>query len=418
VDDKIIARSNEREIGATELADQFIGEMNKDFAALGILPPDIEPRVSTHIDEIIAMVQQLEANGLAYNVDGDVFFDVRGFEPYGVLSRRNLDDLQSGARVGVDERKRNAMDFALWKSVKPGEPYWESPWGNGRPGWHIECSAMSCTHLGEEFDIHGGGMDLIFPHHENEIAQSHGASGQVPVRYWMHNGFVNIDSEKMSKSLGNFFTIREVLERYHPQVIRYFLLTTHYRNPINYSDSNLDEASARVTYLYDTLRLVDTALADGIDTENGPIIEEALVDSILPNFKKAMDDDFNTPAALGHLSDVLKLANQLVCKKRKTKGRGRTLKIIKERLSEVACVLGICDASAIPTLKELCAKAVLRLGIDEAAVNAAVDARTAAREAKEWARADELRAELTAMGVEVMDTPDGTMWRPVVQCAD
>ena len=414
VDDKIIARSAERGVSPQALADEFIGEMYTDFAALDIERADVEPRVSETISEIVTMVERLIDNGLAYEVEGDVYFDVHAFPHYGALSGRDIEQLKSGARVDVDTRKRNATDFALWKSAKPGEPFWESPWGAGRPGWHIECSAMSVTHLGEQFDIHGGGMDLIFPHHENEIAQSHGAHGCAPVRYWMHNGFVNVDNEKMSKSLGNFFTIRHVLERYHPQTVRLFLLGTHYRNPINYSDQNLDEAAARITYLYDTLAAVDDALADGIDTDAGPLIEEGVVDGILPGFVETMDNDFNTPGALGHLSEVLKLANQVVRMKKKRAGRGRTLRVLRDRLAEVASVLGVLNHDPHATLGALRDRAILRAGIDPAAVDALLARRSAARADKNWAEADLVRDEIAALGVEVMDTPAGTTWRPTL----
>ena len=418
VDDKIIKRAAERSIEPQALADQFVDEMHADFAALDIQLADVEPRVSTHIEQIVAIIERLFENDLAYAVDGDVYFDTTAFAPYGALSGRNLDDLKAGARVDVDERKRSSPDFALWKSHKPGEPWWDSPWGKGRPGWHIECSAMSCTHLGDVFDLHGGGMDLIFPHHENEIAQSHGAAGAAPVNVWMHNGFVNVDNEKMSKSLDNFFTIRTVLEVYNPQTVRYFLMTTHYRNPINYSTANLDEAAARITYMYDTLRVLDEALASGIDTESGPIIEAAVVDAIIPNFEAAMNDDFNTPSALGHLSDVLKLANLVVRMKRKRAGRGRTLRVIREGLASVSEVLGVLNRDPVETLDALKAVAIKRLGIDVAEIDQLVAQRIAARVAKDWALADELRNAIVAKGIEVMDTADGTDWRPLLGVAE
>ena len=418
VDDKIINRANERNEAPQALADRFIEEFHTDMDSLGVQIADVEPKVSTHIQEIITLVQRLEANEHAYEVEGDVYFNVKSFSPYGALSKRNLDDMQAGARVGVDTRKRNPADFALWKSVKPGEPFWESPWGPGRPGWHIECSAMSCTHLGEEFDIHGGGMDLIFPHHENEVAQSQGGSGKVPVRYWMHNGFVNVDTEKMSKSLGNFFTIRDVLKRYHPQSIRLFLLTTHYRNPINYSQENLEAATARITYIYDTLKAVDEALADGIDTENGPLIEETLVTGVITQFTDSMNDDFNTPRAIGLLSDLIKLANNMVRSKRKTAGRGRTLKAIRENLAQVAGVLGIMAHDPKSTLSELRNLAIHRLEINEDDVDQLITARTDARSNKDWSKADEYRDKLTALGIEVMDSREGTSWRPALQAIE
>ena len=340
VDDKIIQRANERGMSAEDLANKYIDEFHKDMESLDVQLADEEPKVSTHIQEIIQLTERIIEKGHAYAVDGDVYFDIQSFSPYGILSRRTVEELQAGARIEVDSRKKNPADFALWKSVKPGEPSWESPWGPGRPGWHIECSAMSCTHLGEEFDIHGGGVDLIFPHHENEIAQSHGASGKVPVRYWMHNGHVNVDNEKMSKSLNNFFTIRDVLGIHHPQAIRLFLLSTHYRSPINYSMQTLEDAERRVAYLYDTLLGIDNALADGIDTENGDLLEAKRVEHIMTQFTEAMNDDFNSPLAMGHLSDVAKFANDLIRRKKKTVGRGKTLKAIRDALTSIGNVLG------------------------------------------------------------------------------
>ena len=407
VDDKIIARANERSEAPQALADRFIDEFHVDMNSLGVQLADVEPKVSTHIAEIIDLVQQLEANGHAYSVDGDVYFDVHSFAPYGALSKRNLEDLQAGARVDVDSRKKSPSDFALWKSVKPGEPFWNSPWGDG--------SAMSTKYLGEQFDIHGGGMDLVFPHHENEIAQSHGASGTAPVRYWMHNGFVNVDKEKMSKSLDNFFTVRDVLTHYHPQAIRLFLLTTHYRNPINYSTENLEAATARITYIYDTVKAMDEALGQDIDTESGPIIDEDIVATVVTRFTDSMNDDFNTPKAIGHLSEIIKLANVVVRRKKKTAGRGRTLKLVREQLTTVAGVLGIIDQDPVQALAELRALAITRMGIDEAEVDHLITSRTEARTNKDWAKADEYRDKLAAMNIEVMDSREGTTWRPALQ---
>jgi len=414
VDDKIIQRANERGVTAEDLANQYIGEFHKDMEALDVQLSDVEPRVSTHIQEIIQLIERIIDKGHAYAVEGDVYFDIQSFEPYGVLSRRTVEELQAGARIEVDSRKKNPADFALWKSVKPGEPSWESPWGAGRPGWHIECSAMSCTHLGEEFDIHGGGVDLVFPHHENEIAQSHGACGSAPVRYWMHNGHVNVDNEKMSKSLKNFFTIREVLDIHHPQAIRLFLLSTHYRSPINYSMQTLEDAERRLVYLYDTLQGMDAALADGIDTENGDLLEADRVTDIREKFQQAMNDDFNSPQALGQLSDVAKLANDLIRRKKKTPGRGKTLKAIRETLSDVGDVLGVMNRAPSQVLGELRALAIKRLNIDVDHIDGLVQERTQARTDRDWEKADQLRDQLAQEGIELMDGPEGTQWRPAI----
>ena len=412
VDDKIIQRANERDVSPEDLANQYIDEFYKDMESLDVQLADVEPRVSTHIQEIIQLIVRILEQGHAYAIDGDVYFDIQSFEPYGVLSRRTVEELQAGARVEVDSRKKNPADFALWKSVKPGEPSWDSPWGHGRPGWHIECSAMSCTHLGDEFDIHGGGVDLVFPHHENEIAQSHGASGNPPVRYWMHNGHVNVDDEKMSKSLKNFFTIREVLDIHHPQAIRLFLLSTHYRSPINYSLQTLEDAERRLAYLYDTLLGIDAALAEGIDTESGDLLEADRVQHIMTLFGEAMNDDFNSPLALGHLSDVAKLANDLIRRKKKTPGRGKTLQAIRDALSAIGNVLGVMNKDPRETLAALRVLAIKRLGIDEARIDQLVVERTAARNARDWERADLLRDQLVDEGIELMDGPEGTTWRP------
>ena len=419
VDDKIIKRANERGVSAEALSQQYIAAVHEDMGALGVGKADVEPLVSTHIPQIITVIDQLIARGHAYAAHGDVYFDVPSFSPYGALSKRPLDELQAGARVEVDERKRTPADFALWKAAKPGEPFWESPWGPGRPGWHIECSAMSCTHLGEQFDLHGGGMDLIFPHHENEIAQSHGATGIPPARYWTHNGFVNVDDEKMSKSLGNFFTIREVLKKYHPQAVRLFMLTTHYRNFINYTMEALEEATRRITYLYDTLQGIDQALAEpGTDVTSGPLLSPEVTEHVLDKFRGAMDDDFNTCAAIGQLSESIKLVNVIVRMKKTTPGRARTLARLRADLTRVAAVLGVVDQDPSTTLAELRAHAIARCGIDEAEVAGLIAARKDARERKDWPEADRLRGELTTRGIEVMDTPQGTTWRPALGAVD
>ena len=299
IDDKIIQRANENAEDYSALTERFIEAMHEDERALAVLPPDLEPKATGAMNEILVMIQALLDKGLAYiGGNGDVYYSVNKFPGYGQLSGKNLADLQAGERVEVDQAKQDPLDFVLWKMAKPGEPSWDSPWGAGRPGWHIECSAMSTDCLGNHFDIHGGGMDLQFPHHENEIAQSEGATGEPFVNLWMHNGFVRVDEEKMSKSLGNFFTVREVLKRYRPEIIRFFILTSHYRSPLNYSDEQLDEAAAALTRLYTALRgmkITDTA----IDVE------------YQERFQQAMDDDFNTPIALAVLFDIARKLNRL-----------------------------------------------------------------------------------------------------------
>jgi len=309
IDDKIINRANQEGTDYRTIADRYIAAFDEDMGRLGLAKPTIEPKATDHIDDIIAIIQRLIANGHAYEAAGDVYFAVETFGDYLKLSKRNLEDMQAGARVEVDERKQNPMDFALWKGSKPGEPWWESPWGKGRPGWHIECSAMSMRFLGPSFDIHGGGKDLVFPHHENEIAQSECANGCQFVKYWLHNGFVNINSEKMSKSLGNFFTIREVLELFDAEVLRFFILQAHYRSPLDYSDQNLREAQAGLTRIYEALAALDAALAkpDGAAAAAPSLTElTEKAQQLLPRFQEAMDDDFNTAQTLGVIFDLIR----------------------------------------------------------------------------------------------------------------
>jgi cysteinyl-tRNA synthetase len=310
--------------------------------------------------------------------------------------------------VDDDPNKKNPLDFVLWKPSKPGEPAWDSPWGRGRPGWHIECSAMSSRHLGRSFDIHGGGKDLVFPHHENEIAQSEAAWQQKFVRYWMHNGFVNVDEEKMSKSLGNFFTIRDVVKEYHPEALRTFLLSTHYRSPINYSTRNLEEATGRVEYMYETLLKVDQAIAAG-----GPDGKDECPDTarVREAIRTAMDDDFNTAAALGHLFELFRTANDWVAKKKKTPGRIQTLAAMREVFADAAKIFGVLERNPGEVLAEIRERDVRRLSVDTAYVEARIRDRAAARAARDFAAADGFRKELEEKGIALSDTPEGTTWR-------
>ncbi len=345
VDDKIIKRANEEGIGTRELTTRNIELFHKDMEALGCRVPSQEPRVSDHMAEIIAIIESIIDNGHAYEADGTVYFHIDSFDGYGKLSGRKLEDMKAGAsdRVEADPNKKSPWDFVLWKPAKEGEPSWESPWGNGRPGWHIECSAMSMKYLGSEFDIHGGGKDLVFPHHENEIAQSEAASGSRKfVNYWMHNGFVNIDEEKMSKSLGNFFTIETVLEQYHPQAVRLFLLGTHYRSPLNYSTANLDEATARLEYFCETVLAVKKAIDAG-GREGGEPFGKETLDNIVSKIDESLADDFNSALALGHLYELMHLANETVKKKKKTPGRLETLKRTLEVGETISGILGILE---------------------------------------------------------------------------
>jgi cysteinyl-tRNA synthetase len=342
-----------------------------------------------------------------------VYFAVKQYPPYGKLSRRNLDDLLSGARVEPGEQKREPLDFALWKAAKPGEPEWDSPWGKGRPGWHIECSAMSAKYLGETFDIHAGGKDLIFPHHENEIAQSEAASGKTFARYWMHNGFVTLDEKKMSKSEGNFFTLREVLDRFSAEAVRTFLLSTLYRNPIDFSPQALEQVETRVDYFYETLSKLDERLAVGKDPGPGALAEAERVEAVWPRFEEAMDDDFNTAEALGRLSDAFALANELLEKPKVTDKAAvrRSLARLRDDLRRTGAVLGLWQRPAAEVVAERRDAKAKAKGIDRAQVEALISERNAARKAKDFAKADALRGEMQKLGVEIMDTPGGTTWK-------
>ena len=408
VDDKIINRANERGVSVNDLTDTYIDEFRTDMEMLGIAPADIEPRVTGHMPEIIAMVQTIIDNGHAYVSGGDVYYDIQSFPGYLGLSGRKLDDMQAGAseRVDASDVKRHPMDFALWKSAKPGEPSWDSPWGPGRPGWHIECSTMSAKYLGDVFDIHGGGADLVFPHHENERAQSWAVSGKDFVRYWMHNGFVQVDKEKMSKSLGNFFTIRDVVERFHPESLRYFLMTTHYRSPINFTDTALEEAENRVEYLYESVtaarKWLDAHPAEAIDADRQAFKER---------FIQIMDDDFNTAAALGLLAEEARALNEALAVKGKAPEKSARIATLLSAIMDQGSVLGLCVRDPAGTLEGIQSRKLARSGIERSSIEALVEERNAARAQKDFARADAARDALLGMGVSVMDTPEGTRWK-------
>jgi len=415
VDDKIIKRANEIGQPFEAVPNRFIDEFYVDMDDLNVLRPNLEPRVSTHMPQIIKMVEDILANGHAYASGGDVYFSIDSFRHYGKLSWRNISELVAGASERVEAEqtlKKNPLDFALWKSAKPGEPSWDSPWGKGRPGWHIECSAMSREHLGDVFDIHGGGKDLVFPHHENEVAQSEAAIGRQHVNVWMHNGFVNVNEEKMSKSLGNFFTVREVTKVFHPEALRLFLLSTHYRSPINYSLENLEESSARTGYLYATLQAANEYLAGRPAEEGKPAeVESAEVFAKAEaDFSEAMDDDFNTAAALAAFSEAFKLANDLT-KRKKGPAKTATLRRFVEVLKPFQAVLGLLTRDPAEVLSGLSTRALARKGLEPAWVEGRIAARNEARGNKDFAAADAIRAELTEKGIEVMDTPAGTVWR-------
>ncbi len=408
VDDKIIKRSIEENRPAIDVSEHYIKEFQTDMAALNNAVPDHEPKVTQTMDEIVQFVANLIDKGHAYEAEGDVYFAVQSFDDYGKLSGRTLEDMEAGARVEVNDKKRHPMDFALWKTAKPGEPKWESPWGEGRPGWHIECSAMSCQLLGMPFDIHGGGKDLIFPHHENEIAQSEAACGGCYAKHWMHNGFVTIDDEKMSKSLGNFFTVRDVNERFAGEVIRFYLLGTHYRSPINFSDAALQEAEARLKYIYETLNRLKSRDARSIEVD-GSLRSDA-VTKVVSRFEEAMNDDFNTAKAVGDLSEIFKLINEILDQPNDLDEDARTLAAIEQALEDVGGSLGLFQADPKVLLAELETKKQKDAQVDAAKVDALVVERQEARASKNFARADEIRDELQAMGVVLKDQGGTTLW--------
>nr|MEE4267585.1 cysteine--tRNA ligase [Candidatus Krumholzibacteria bacterium] len=453
IDDKIIKRSQEEGMSADGLARKYTEEYHRDLASLNTLEPDVEPKVSDTIPEILELVQQLVDKGLAYAVDGDVYYRVKAFGGYGKLSKRSVDEMLegAGARIEVDTRKETPLDFAVWKAAKPGEPAWDSPWGPGRPGWHIECSAMSATHLGDSFDIHGGGRDLIFPHHENEIAQSQGAHGEdTYARYWVHNGFINFAGEKMSKSLGNFFTTREITALFPGETVRYFLTTVHYRSGLNFDLEvlcpgcsavldkaaqesglcpacglqsstevlknqvrfpNLEEADDRLAYIYGTLAQARAFLA----TAKEPAQAEPALDPVLgmlESFVEHMRNDFNTSGALGALSKPLSEVNNLLASGKgisKAQRHG-TIKAFVDQMTEVADILGCFGQDPGTWLQERRDMKARRLKLDTSRVDDLLHERQTARQEKDWAAADRIRDELTALGVAVQDGPEGSSW--------
>ena len=420
IDDKIINRANQEGTDYRTIADRYIQAFDEDMARLGLAKPTVEPKATDHIGGIVSIIETLIARGHAYVSEGDVYYAVETFPDYLKLSGRNLEEMQAGARVEVGDKKRHPMDFVLWKGSKPGEPWWQSPWGAGRPGWHIECSAMSMEFLGKSFDIHGGGKDLVFPHHENEIAQSEGANGCQFVRYWLHNGFVNINSEKMSKSLGNFFTIREVLKKYDPETLRFFILTAHYRSPIDFSDQNLDEAQSGLERIYSCLATLDDLLngipqAAGIaETENlspvGLELQEK-VDQFMPRFVEAMDDDFNTAQALGVLFETVRCANRFLAEAKEIAPLPLSLIVNVRRLfAETGGVLGLFTSSPAVWLEGVKAAKFGQIDMAPVEIERLIAERAEARAAKDFKRGDEIRDLLLAKGILLLDSAQGTTW--------
>lgn len=395
IDDKMINRANKEGITVQELGERFIAEYFKDAKALGIREATVHPKATENIDAIIDLVKTLEEKGFAYNVDGDVYFSTKKFREYGKLSKQPLEDLEAGARIDVNEHKRDAMDFALWKKQKEGEPAWESPWGMGRPGWHIECSAMANKFLGETIDIHSGGQDLIFPHHENEIAQSECANGKPFANYWMHNGYININNQKMSKSLGNFFTVRDIAKKYDYEIIRFFMLSAHYRNPVNFSDVLMEQAKSAVERVYTCIGNLKFLLENGEDRPLNEAEQELSrqVDACRQKFIDAMDDDLNTADAIAAIFDIVYAANTALSNEQKN-----AVAVVEKALGailELGGVLGLFQKQ--------------EQNID-AEIEALIEERNVARKEKNWARADAIRDQLKEMHIELKDTPMGVKW--------
>ncbi|MFQ5646670.1 MAG: cysteine--tRNA ligase [bacterium] len=425
IDDKIIQRANEKQISIKELTEHYIDRYHQDMANLGVRQATVEPKATDHIPGMIEMIEKLEEKGLAYELEGDVYFAVNKYQAYGKLSGRDLEEMVSGARVGVDSRKRNPMDFALWKRSKPREPSWDSPWGRGRPGWHIECSVMSLKYLGEGFDIHGGGQDLIFPHHENEIAQAEGSSDKPFARYWLHNGFVNVDSEKMSKSLGNFFTIKEILNQFPAEQIRFFLLSTHYRSPIDFSDQHLKEAGKGLERFTNSFRKVEQYLMNK-DYSLPPVFDEAgekelsnQIDQCLNKFVKAMDDDFNTASAIGELFHLVRELNTACDDIPSSQKLHELLSAGAGRIKELGQVLGLFNEShdretpeLLDSLWELASEFASYTETREmdSLMKRIIDIRSKARQDKDWAASDRIRQRLKELGIKLEDHPAGTSY--------
>ena len=392
IDDKMIKRANDEGITVKDLGDRFIKEYFEDSHALGIHEATIHPKATENIDAIIDIVKKLVDKGYAYEVDGSVYFSTKKFREYGKLSKQPLEDLEAGARIDVSEHKRDAMDFALWKAQKPGEPAWESPWGMGRPGWHIECSAMANKYLGETIDLHSGGQDLIFPHHENEIAQSECANGKPFAHYWMHNGYININNQKMSKSLGNFFTVRDIRKKYDSEVIRFFMLSAHYRNPINFADTLMDQAKSAVERVYTCIENLEFLLENAAQTADTDEAVYKKLDEFKQKYMDAMDDDLNTAGAIAAIFDIVYFANTELSAQNSKTAIQKTLDLIHE----LGDVLGLFTKST-------------KKSIDNE-IEALIEERNKARQEKNWAKADEIRDKLKEMNIVLKDTPNGVQW--------
>jgi cysteinyl-tRNA synthetase len=405
IDDKIINKANSEKRDWREIGDTYTASFREDMLSLNVLSPTHEPKATEHISDMLDLVQNLIDRGFAYPVGGSVYFSVTKYRDYGRLSGRSLDELIAGARVEINEQKEDPLDFALWKESKPGEPFWESPYGRGRPGWHIECSAMSVKYLGSPFDIHGGGKDLVFPHHENERAQSECGTGRKFVNYWVHNGFVTVDREKMSKSLGNFFLIKDVLKRYHPDILRLFFLSTHYRNPIDYTESSLEAAQTALQKLYTTVERSHELARD----RKVVAAANADLDGLKQRFDEAMDDDLNTALALSTLFDLAKSINKTI-DDRDESGYASAV-AGSNLLTDLAAKVGLMSQDPETFSRGEVLRQLEQFGLDEAWVEKAIADRSEARKAKDYTKADEIRGMLLEKGIAILDTPQGTKWR-------
>jgi cysteinyl-tRNA synthetase len=414
IDDKIITRANEQGTTTEELANRFIDEFYVDMDKLGVDRPTMEPKATEHIQEMIDLISELIDKNMAYPADGDVYYSVNSFADYGHLSGRNLEEMQAGARITVNESKKNPMDFVMWKSSKPGEPSWDSPWGPGRPGWHIECSAMSRKYLGSTFDIHGGGQDLIFPHHENELAQSEGANDKTFVNMWIHHGFVTIRDEKMSKSLGNFLTIRDILDHYHPEVLRFFIFSTQYRNPLDFSEAAMQDAMTGLNRLYECIATVD-AMGDNCLENGNPVASEKdkkKIESLENKFQTAMNNDFNTAQAQGGLFETVKTINKILRQLPETPSTEdyTLLKTGVATIKKLAAIMGILQVPATEYLAAGKAAMLAKTDISEEEILAFIKERNQARADKDWTKSDTIRDILLEKGIELKDGPEGTGW--------
>lgn len=412
VDDKIIKRANEEGVESGEISEVYIKAFEEDYARLKLRPHSKNPRVTEHMDDIIKLVEGIIEAGKGYVIDGEVFFSIDNFESYGKLSGKKLDELEAGQRVEVDQRKKNPMDFVLWKPAKPGEPSWDSPWGKGRPGWHIECSAMIRALLGESIDIHGGVIDLIFPHHENEIAQGEGCSGQKYCNYWMHNNFINLKDQKMSKSLGNVITARSFMDKYHPEILKAVMLSAHYRQMLNVNEEKIEQAVSGLARVYKALREADQFIADSsLEGGNPYKALKTQMDTADARIKKALNDDFNTGEMMANIFEVVRVFNaQNIAKKKKDPNALASAKAFKDWVGSWANVSALFLEEPTDFLRTLDEILIEEKGINKAEVESLIKQRDEARAAKDWDKSDEARDKLLAMGIEIMDSPEGTTW--------